>query len=491
MKQTDPGHGIRPAFLSRREMLRYCANGFGMLGLSALLADEASPQISNSQLTALNPQLATLNPLSVRQPMFPARAKRVIFLFMSGGPSHVDTFDPKLRLASDNGKPLPFEKPKLERTRTGNLLRSPFAFKKYGQAGLDVSELFPTVATCADDLCVIRSMVADNINHNGACLQMNTGEQAFSRPSLGSWLTYGLGSENQNLPGFIVISPAQPAQGAPLWTSSFLPAAYQGTLVADLKNPIADLKNPDTTSDQQREQLDTLRRLNEIHSHDRQGDSQLNARIASFELAYRMQVQAPEAFDVERETPETKKLYGLNEKVTDTFGRQCLMARRLVERGVRFVQVYHTETAGRKSCQLWDQHGNLKAGLLENCAATDVPIAGLIKDLKGRGLLEDTLVVWGGEFGRTPTAENADGREHHPFGFTMWMAGGGVKSGIVHGATDEFGWHSVQDIVHVHDLHATILHLMGIDHEKQTYHYGGRNYRLTDVYGKVVKSIIA
>jgi hypothetical protein len=484
MKRTDPGHGVRPTGLSRREMLKYCANGFGVLGMAALLAEEAAAYAP----AAYN---AAANPLAVHAPMFPAKAKRVIFLFMSGGPSHVDTFDPKPRLITDNGKPLPFAKPSLERTKTGNLLRSPWEFKKYGQSGVEVSELFPHVASCIDDICVIRSMVADNINHNGACLQMNTGEQAFSRPSLGSWLTYGLGTENQNLPGFMVISPAQPAQGAPLWSSSFLPAVYQGTLVNDLKNPIANLSNPELSSALQREQLDTLRKLNEVHRKQREDDSRLSARISSFELAFRMQTQAPEAFDVESESAATKKLYGMDEKNTEVFGKQCLMARRLVERGVRFVQVYHTQTAKRSSCQLWDQHGGLKTELPANCSATDMPIAGLLKDLKGRGLLEDTLVVWGGEFGRTPTAENTDGREHHPFGFSMWLAGGGIKGGQAYGATDEFGWHSVDKKVHVHDLHATILHLMGINHEKLTYRYGGRDYRLTDVYGNVVHDIIA
>ena len=481
MKQTDPRHNRPPIPVTRREMLQMCGTGFGMLGLSGLMADEANA--AGASVGA--------NPLAVRPPMFTPRATRVIFLFMSGGPSHVDTFDPKPRLTAEMGKPLPFAKPSLERTKTGNLLGSPFKFSKHGQSGIEVSELFPQVANHVDDLCVIRSMVADNINHNGACLQMNTGEQAFSRPSLGSWLTYGLGSENQNLPGFVVISPAQPAQGAPLWSSSFLPAAYQGTLVSDLKNPITNLSNPELSLAAQRDQLDVLKQLNQMHVDGRQQDSQLNARIAAFELAFRMQREAPEAFDVDTESEQTKKLYGLADKTTETFGRQCLLARRLVERGVRFVQVYHTQTVKRASCQLWDQHGGLRTELPANCAATDVPIAGLLQDLKARGLLEDTLVVWGGEFGRTPTAESNDGREHHPFGFTMWLAGGGVKRGISYGATDEFGWHATENRVHVHDLHATILHLMGIDHTKQTFFYGGRNYRLTDVYGTVVKDIIA
>ncbi len=458
-------------------MLKSFANGFGMLGLASLLSDET--------------RASSTNPLAVNRPQFPARAKRVIFLFMSGGPSHVDTFDPKPRLSVDNGKPLPFEMPHLVRTKTGNLLASPFKFRKHGESGIEVSNLFPEVASCVDDLCVIRSMVADNINHNGACLQMNTGEQAFSRPAMGSWLLYGLGSENQDLPGFIVISPAQPAQGAPLWSSSFLPAAYQGTLVSDLNNPIANLANAKFPATRQRSQLDALKRLNEIHRETREDDSRLGARIESFELAYRMQSEAPEAFDVASESPATKALYGLDEPTTAIFARQCLMARRLSERGVRFVQVYHTQTSRRSSCQLWDQHGGLKTELPANCAATDRPIAGLLKDLKARGLLDETLVIWGGEFGRTPTAEGTDGREHHPFGFSMWLAGGGIKRGLVYGATDEFGWHAVQDKVHVHDLHATILHLMGIDHTKLTYRYSGRDYRLTDVFGNVITPLLA
>jgi hypothetical protein len=466
--------------LNRRQMLRSFANGFGMIGLASALAGESRADAPPAD-----------NPLAVKPPHYAAKAKRVIFLFMSGGPSHVDTFDPKPGLVEADGKPLPFEQPKLVRTKTTNVLKSPFKFAKHGEAGIEVSELFPNVASRIDDLCVIRSMVADNINHNGACLQMNTGEQAFSRPSLGSWLLYGLGSENQNLPGFVVLSPSQPAQGAPLWSSSFLPAAFQGTLVADLAKPIADLKNPETSADRQKEQLDLLGRLNEMHRKQREDDSQLNARIASFELAFRMQSEAPEAFDVEKETKATRDLYGIDDKPTEIFGKQCLLARRLVERGVRCVQVYHTQTSKRSSCQLWDQHGGLKTELPANCLATDKPIAGLLTDLKDRGLLKDTLVIWGGEFGRTPTAEGTDGREHHPFGFTMWLAGGGVKGGMAYGATDEFGWHAVEKKVHVHDLHATVLHLMGLDHEKLTFRHAGRDYRLTDVSGNVVKDVLA
>ena len=470
-----------PSLFSRRQMLRQFGTGFGMLGLAGLFGNEFITQ-------AL---AADSNPLLPKSPPYPAKAKRVIFLFMSGGPSHVDTFDPKPRLAKDNGKELPFAKPKLERTKTGNLLGSPWTFKKYGQSGTEVSELFPHVATCVDDLCVVRSMVADNINHNGACLQMCTGEQAFSRPSIGSWLLYGLGSENKDLPGYVVISPTQPAQGAPLWGSSFLPATFQGTLVSDMNNPIANLKNQNFSSLQQRHQLDVLKDLNKLHQKQREEDSRLSARIESYELAFRMQARAPEAFDITNESPETKKLYGLDDKATENFGKQCLMARRLAERDVRMVQVFHTKTATRTACNIWDQHSNLKSDLADNCAAVDKPIAGLLKDLKARGLLDDTLVVWGGEFGRTPTAEGTNGREHHPFGFSMWLAGGGIKPGTVYGATDEFGWHAVENKVHVHDLHATILHLMGINHEKLTYRYSGRDFRLTDVSGRIVHDIVA
>jgi hypothetical protein len=405
---------------------------------------------------------------------------------MPGGPSHVDLLDPKPRLAVDNGKPLPFEKPKLERTRTGNLLASPWKFTRHGASGIEVSELLPGLASRIDDVCVIRSMVADNINHTGAALQMCTGEQAFSRPSLGSWLTYGLGTENQNLPGFVVVSPAAVFQGAQLWASSFLPSAFQGTLVRDLKNPIANLGDPAMLLDHQRSKLDALSRLNEIHQRDRAVNSQLEARIASFELAFRMQREAPVAFDISRESEATQKMYGTDKAETEMFGKQCLLARRLVERGVRFVQLFDAPANNA-----WDQHGGLRENLPNRCRAVDQPIAALLTDLKSRGLLDDTLVLWGGEFGRTPTGEGDNGREHHPFGFTMWMAGGGIRGGMTYGATDEFGWHSVQDKVHVHDLHATILHLMGFDHERLTYRYGGRDYRLTDVHGHVVQGILS
>jgi len=463
---------------SRREMLARSGSGFGLLALTQLLASEAAADAAPSPDRAADP-------FAVRQPHYAARAKRVIFLYMPGGPSHVDLFDPKPRLAKDNGKPLPFEKPRLERVKTGNLLASPWKFAKHGQSGTEVSELLPRVASHVDDICVIRSLVADNINHTGAALQMCTGEQAFSRPSMGSWLTYGLGTENQNLPAFVVVSPAAVFQGAQLWASSFLPSAYQGTLVRDLKNPIANLRDPLGKIDRQRAKLDALRRLNQLHKQARTANSPLDARIASFELAFRMQREATEAFDIGGESKSTQKLYGIGNGPTDLFGRQCLLARRLVERGVRFVQLFDAPKNNA-----WDHHNGLREALPARCAAVDQPIAALLADLKQRGLLEDTLVLWGGEFGRTPTAGGNNGREPHPFGFSMWLAGGGVRGGMTHGATDDFGWHAVHDKVHVHDLHATILHLMGFDHERLTFRHAGRDYRLTDVHGRVVKEIV-
>jgi hypothetical protein len=466
--------------ISRRQLLRQAGCGFGLLGLAALLADEGRSAAAGVADRAANP-------LAVQPPHHAPRARRCIFLYMPGGPSQLDTFDPKPRVTQDHGKPLPFDKPKLARLPTGNLLASPWKFRRHGQGGIEVSELLPHLAGCVDDLCVVRSMVADNINHTGAALQLNTGELAFSRPSLGAWVVYGLGTENQDLPGFVVISPQTTFQGAPLWGASFLPAAYQGTWIQDLRNPIRNLKPVPDDLHRQRVQLDVLRQFNELHRQERLPDSRLDARIASFELAFRMQLRGPEAFALDQETRATRQLYGLDDPVTADFGKQCLLARRLVERGVRFVQVYDTARGNG----VWDHHSNLQRDLPARCANVDRPMAGLLRDLKARGLLEDTLVVWGGEFGRTPTAQGNDGREHHPFGFTMWLAGGGIKGGQVYGATDDYGWYAVRDKVHIHDLHATILHLLGLDHERLTYRYGGRDYRLTDVYGQVVTAILA
>ena len=463
----------QPIVSTRRDLLRNAGAGFGGLALAALLQERRALAATDAS-----------NPIAPRPPHFAPRAKRVIFLFMPGGPSQVDTFDPKPRLQTDDGKPAP--KAYLGQQRT--LLASPWKFARHGQSGIDVSELFPHTARQIDRLCVIRSMVTDDPNHPGGCLLMNTGERVLSRPSLGSWVTYGLGSENENLPGFMAIGPGPLIEGARQYGASFLPAAHQGTFVSDLEAPIRNLANARVSPAQQRRDLDALARFNELHRASRADDSRLTARIAAFELAYRMQAEAPEAFELAGETPATRRLYGLDEPATATFGRQCLLARRLVERGVRFVQLYHT-TGG---FQPWDQHSDLKGGHEKNALATDLPVAGLLADLQARGLLEETLVIWGGEFGRTPAREgNADGRDHHPYGFTMWLAGGGVKGGMIHGATDDFGWDAIEGRVHVHDLHATILHLLGLDHERLTYRHAGRDYRLTDVSGTVVGDILA
>jgi hypothetical protein len=459
---------------SRRQMLGTVANGFGLLGLAGILSESQAREPARQGFPSSNP-------LAVRPPHHAPKAKHAIFIFLNGGPSHVDLLDPKPRLTAEHGRALPFEKPKLARTTTENLMASPFRFARHGQSGIAVSELLPNLANCVDDLCVIRSMVADNINHPNACLQMFTGEQIFSRPSLGSWLLYGLGSENQDLPGFVAICPS--GGDAALWGSSFLPTSYQGTRVADLAHPIANLGNDRFSRDQQRRQLDLVNQLNSRHRRGREDDSRLGARIESFELAFRMQMQAPGVFDIGSEPESVRRLYGLHQPHTEGFGRQCLIARRLIERSVRFVQL-HTESN-------WDHHTGIRSELPSCCAGMDLPVAGLLRDLKARGLLEDTLLIWGGEFGRSPVAQKGDGRDHHPYGFTMWLAGGGAKGGHVHGATDEFGWYAVEGKVHLHDLHATILHLMGIDHERLTYKYSGRDYRLTDVRGRVVDQIIA
>lgn len=472
----SPGSNRFAPMLTRREALCRTGSGFGSLALAALLSNQSG----SADETKVG---SSVDPLAIKPTHFAARAKRVIFLFMPGGPSQVDTFDPKPQLTLNDGKPAP----KLYLGQQRSLLASPWKFQKYGESGLDVSELFPQTAQCVDELCVIRSMVSDDPNHPGGCLLMNTGERVSSRPSLGSWVTYGLGTENRNLPGFVAIGPGPIIEGARQYGASFLPATFQGTFVSNIDQPLKNLTGS-VGRDQQRRDLNALMRLNQLHRSGREEDSRLNARIDSFELAYRMQSAAPEAFSLAGETAETGKMYGLDQAATELFGKQCLLARRLIERGVRFVQLYHT-TGG---FQPWDQHSDLKGGHEKNALATDRPIAGLLRDLKQRGLLDDTLVMWGGEFGRTPAREGtANGRDHHPFGFTMWMAGGGVKRGIAYGATDEFGWDAIENPVHVHDLHATILHLLGLDHENLTYRFAGRDFRLTDVYGNVVQGILA
>ncbi len=458
-------------------MLQQCGAGFGMVAMAGLLGEEQAR-------ASVSPR----NPLAPRAAMFPARAKRVIFVFMHGGPSQVDTFDPKPLLTRDNGKPLPFAKPRVQFAATGNLLKSPWEFKKYGQSGIPVSELFPNVGECVDDLCVIRSLYGSNPAHGGALLKIHTGSDVFVRPSMGSWVNYGLGSENQNLPGFVTICPTLGHGGVQNWSSAFLPAAYQGTPIGNASIPaeraqINYIKNPEMASDGQRRELDMLREMNEEELRHFGHDPQLEGRINSFELAYRMQTIAPELMDLSGESKATFALYGVGEQPTDNFGRQCLLARRLAERGVRFIQVTHSYK--------WDQHSDLKNSHTRNAHEVDKPIAGLLRDLKARGLLDDTLVLWGGEFGRTPTAQGTDGRDHNPHGYSMWMAGGGVKPGTVYGATDDYGYYATENKMHVHDLHATMLHLLGLDHKKLTYRYGGRDYRLTDVAGEVAHGVFS
>jgi hypothetical protein len=472
--------------LTRREMLRRSGMGFASLGLAGLLAQEGL------LATTPTPSVA-LNPLAPKQPHFPGKAKRVIHLFMNGGPSHVDTFDPKPALARYAGRTLPMPNLRTER-RTGAAFPSPYRFRKYGQSGIEVSEIFPHVASCIDDICVIRSLHADVPNHEPSLMLMNCGDARLIRPSFGSWVTYGLGSENQNLPGFIAMCPGgYPIQETQNWQSAFLPGVYQGTYINSqhtrLEQLIENIRNHFVTDPQQRQQLDLLQRLNQRHLAQRPQDALLESRIQSFELAYRMQHDAEDAFDVNREPPHIRAMYGPGVQA-----RQLLIARRLLERGVRFVQVWHGEG------QPWDNHDDLEQNHRRLAGQCDQAIGALLRDLKQRGMLDDTLVIWGGEFGRTPTVElptpgaNAgriNGRDHNHWGFTMWLAGGGVKGGTVYGGTDEFGFQAVEQRMHVHDLHATLLWLLGFDHERLTYRYAGRDFRLTDVHGRVVRGILA
>ncbi len=465
---------------TRRTLLQRSAAGFGHLALLDLLARQ-------SPAAPPNPQSAIPNP----QSHLPPRAKRIIFLFMKGGPSHVDTFDPKPLLTRDDGGKYPFEEPRIKFAETGKLLKSPWQFRQYGQSGLPVSDLFPHVAQCADELCVIRSMHGSNPAHGGALLKLHTGSDTQVRPSMGSWVLYGLGTENENLPGFITICPTLAHGGVNNWGAAFLPAWTQGTPIGNAAVPseralVKHIRNPALTPATQREQLKLLAQLNHDLLALTGADLALEGRITSFELAFRMQAAMPEAQDIDSETPATKKLYGLDNPVTANFGRQCLMARRFAERGVRFIQVTHSDSEVQ-----WDQHSNLYKGHSKNAAEVDRPIAALLKDLKSRGLLEDTLVLWGGEFGRTPTAQGKDGRDHNPHGYTMWLAGGGVKRGHIHGSTDDYGYYAQEDKVHLHDLHATLLALLGIQHEKLTHRYAGRDFRLTDVSGRIVKELFA
>ncbi len=476
--------------VTRRDALCRIGNGFGMLAFASLIGQS---------IEAAGGVLGVDGALGQRALDHPARAKRVIFLFMNGGVSQVDSFDPKPMLDKYHGQPLPGGTVATER-KTGTLLRSPFTFKKYGQSGADISELWPHLGDCADDMCFVRSVYTDIPNHEPSLLMMNTGHTQAGRPSLGAWLTYGLGSDNKNLPGYVVLCPEMPTTvGPPLWTNAFIPAVHQGTFISDRverpdqiigkdfdpKKLVSFIHNKDFTLPEQRRELDLLEKLDKMRRTAEPRDPQLEASISSMEVAYRMQTEAPDVFDIRKESEATLKLYG-----TGSTARGCLMAVRLAERGVRMTQVYYAKG------DPWDHHNDIQLHR-KNAKDSDQPFAAVIKDLKSRGLFKDTLVVCGSEFGRTPVVEvgggggsTQNGRDHNPFGFTMWLAGGGVKGGITYGATDDFGFKVVDKPVHVHDLHATILHLMGIDHTKLTYRYSGRDFRLTDVAGTVLHDII-
>lgn len=453
---------------TRRDWLKRSGMGFGSIALANLLWKESAKA---SQQSALH---------------FPARAKRVIFLFMHGGPSHVDTFDYKPRLQQDDGKPLPFEKPRVQFAQTGNLLASPWKFRQHGQSGAWVSDLFPEVAKHVDDMTIIKSMHGSNEAHGGALLKVHCGSDTFVRPSMGAWISYGLGSENENLPSFVTIRPTLGHGGVRNFGAAFLPAEHQATRIGSNRGSMKDatinnLANPRLSPQVLRQQLDLAQSLNHQQLSRAGFDPHLDARIQSLELAFRMQSEAPEIVDLSRESAATLRMYGVDEPKTDSFARECLLARRLSEAGVTFVQASHS---------YWDQHSELREKHSDLAAQVDRPIAALLTDLKQRGLLDETLVIWGAEFGRTPTAQGKNGRDHNPHAFTYWMAGGGVKPGFSYGESDDYGYYAVQDKMHVHDFHATLLYLLGLDHERLTYRYGGRDFRLTDVHGSVAKEII-
>jgi hypothetical protein len=469
---------LRP--LSRREMLLRCANGFGGLALASLLADPAygaEPSRDKDK-----------DPLTPKRPHFKAKATSVIFLFMDGGPSQMDTFDPKPRLAKEHGQPIKVRVEPTQFNNVGTVLQSPWKFKQYGKCGLPVSDLFPNVATCADELCVVRSMTSDFSEHTNANFFIHTGNGQQGRPSMGSWVTYGLGSECRNLPGFIVLHSGMiPPGGMDCFNNGFLPATYQGSLFQRGEIPVADLKPTEPNAKVQQGKLGLMRKLDQGALERSGNDDKLEAAIANYELAFRMQTAVPDLMDLKGETEATKKLYGLDDANTEIFGRECLVARRLVERGVRFIELLCPNLGHDR----WDQHSKLKEGHEGNALAVDKPIAGLLKDLKSRSMLDSTLVLWGGEFGRTPMAQGSDGRDHNPFGFTVWLAGGGVKAGHIYGATDDYGYHAIEGKLEMYDLHATMLHLLGLDHKKVTHRFGGRDMRLTDVHGELVEGILA
>ena len=485
---TSPLHPLS-GFTCRRDFLARAGGGFGLLALAELMTRTgALPRIEAS----------TPSPLAPKAPHFRAKAKRAVFLFMNGGPSQVDTFDPKPALTRYHGQPYTGDAKVGSNGRPiGKLMQSPVEFRRHGRSGLEISSLFPHTSRFADDLCVIRSMHADTAAHASGCLQMNSGSIFIGKPCLGAWLSYGLGTDNEELPSFVVMTDPRggPIGSASNWSAGYMPAAYQGTLFRSVGSPLLDLATPGGVSEStQRASLDLLRRLNEEHLESRPGESELAARIASYETAYRMQASAAEVVDVGRESAATRERYGLDNPVTADFGRKCLITRRLLERGVRFVQLY---SGGGHIEDTWDGHNDCIGNHRLHAAETDRPIAALMADLKRTGLWDETVLIWGGEFGRTPMVESNPalgrslGRDHHPQAFTMWMAGGGIKAGLQYGATDDLGFHVVENPVHVHEIQATILHCLGFDHERLTYHHAGRDFRLTDVHGHVVQALLA
>lgn len=465
--------------MSRRQMLSSCASGFGAVALAGLMGDRAFGQA----LTQVSPD--ALSPK--------VKAKNVIFLYMDGGPSQVDTFDYKPDLIKHNGKNPYDVMGRVEPTQfdnIGTVMQSPWSFKQHGESGAWVSDLFPHVAKCVDDIAFVKSMTSKFPEHTAANYFLHTGHGLQGRPSMGAWFGYGLGSDNQNLPGFVVLNGGLiPPGGLDNFNAGFLPATYQGSIFQAGPQPVANINPREMSPTAQREKLDLIASLDQAMIEQVGGADALESAVANYETAYAMQTAVPELTDLGRETEQTKELYGMNNPYpqTQTFGRQCLLARRLVERGVRFIELTCPSVGGDR----WDQHGNLKNGHENNARAVDQPIAGLLKDLKRRGMLDETLVVWAGEFGRTPFAQGSNGRDHNPMGYTIWMAGGGVKGGVSHGATDNFGYRAVENRLEIHDLHATMLHLMGIDHTKLTYRFSGRDIRLTDVYGNVIQPILA
>lgn len=476
MYHKDPHIGRT---LTRRDVLVRAAHGFGSIALASLLPPSAAAA-------------TRVNPLAAKPQHFPAKAKSVIFLFMVGGPSQIDTFDPKPALDKLHGQPLPESYGKVISQFTKGdtpLLRSPWKFAKYGQCGRDVSTLFPNIAQCVDDICFVRNFYTESTVHAPAMYQVNTGHTLMGYPSMGSWITYGLGSESENLPAYVVMPQPEgtPEGGTPCWGAGFLPAVYQGTVFRSGANPILNLRPPDSmTPDRQRKTLDFLQQMNELDTLD--GDTEMAARISSYELAFRMQSHAPEAVDMSKESEATKRMYGIDQKRTAEFGTRCLLARRLVERGVRFVQLY--SGGGPVSIQ-WDAHKDLVGNHEKMCGMTDLPVAGLLKDLKQRGLLDSTLVIWGAEFGRLPMSQGGDGRDHNPHAFTMWFAGGGVKPGTIVGETDEMGLRGVGTRYHMRDFHATILQLLGMDQHKVWFLHNGRHEKLTDFGGTVIREMLA